>query len=287
MTFEDYQAALRPKVRGTVNIHEALSNTPLDFFLMLSSCVGIIGNNGQANYASACTFQDAFARHRTSLGMPTRSLDLGMISGAGYVHENAAVSKFLTAQGFQPVTVPELLAAIDYAITKPVRDIDDSQLILGLTGSTESNSQVANFTDAKFKHIQQDQQQKPGGATSASDSLQSRLANATSSVEAHTVLQHAIIAQVSKILVIPIEDINPEQSISKYGGDSLSAVELRSWFARELDAAVGVMEILSSGKSIGILTGEVLNKSGLMKGLKKFGDDGKNEEQNAGELGLS
>ena len=88
MTLEAYQAALRSKVQGSLNLHQLLSNATLDFFIMLSSCSGIIGGNGEASYASACTFQDAFARYRTDLGMPTRSLDLGMIEDAGYVSES-------------------------------------------------------------------------------------------------------------------------------------------------------------------------------------------------------
>lgn len=113
MSWEDYRAALRPKVQGTLNLHEALSDAHLDFFVMLSSCVGIIGNNGQANYASACAFQDAFARYRTSLGMPTRSTDVGMVEDAGHVSENKDVYRFLSAQGFRPITSEELFAVID------------------------------------------------------------------------------------------------------------------------------------------------------------------------------
>ncbi|KAL8735751.1 MAG: hypothetical protein Q9166_000614 [cf. Caloplaca sp. 2 TL-2023] len=276
MTFSDYHAALRPKVQGTLNLHAALSSTPLEFFLLLSSCVGIIGNNGQANYASACTFQDAFARHRTALGMPTRSLDLGMISGAGYVHENISVSKFLTAQGFQPVPVNELLAAIEYAITEPIRDVDDSQLILGLTGSTGPENQAINFADARFEYIRSTQR-PPSGAVSAANSLQSQLTLAKSSQEVHLVLRNAVVAQVSRVLVIPVEDVNPACSVSKYGADSLSAVELRSWFARDLDAAVGVMEILSSGKSIDELTREISTRSGVVRGLQVGGGEGEGE----------
>ncbi|KAL9005493.1 MAG: hypothetical protein Q9188_001730 [Gyalolechia gomerana] len=138
MFLEDYQDALRPKVQGTLNIHDALINTPLDFFIILFSCVAIIGNNGQANYSSACTFQDAYARYWTNLGMPTRSIDLGMIEDAGYVSENVDVYKFLTAQGFQPVRMNELLAVIDYAISQPIRNLDDCHLIIGLDSSNRT-----------------------------------------------------------------------------------------------------------------------------------------------------
>ena len=260
MGFEDFQEALRPKVQGTLNLHEAFMNTSLDFFLMLSSCVGIIGNSGQANYGSACTFQDAFARYRTSLGMPARSLDLGMISGAGYVHENESVFKYLTAQGFQAVTIEELLHAMEYAITEPVTSCNDSQLILGLTGSPDQENQAMNFADAKFEHIRSSWMR----SNYKVGSLRSRIKDPQHGGDPFDLVREAIIAQISKILVISVEEINSEQSLSTHGLDSLSAVELRSWLARELDATFGVMEILSGGKSVDGLSRDVIIKSGLL-----------------------
>lgn len=153
MSLTDYEDALRPKVRGTINLHQQLPSS-LDFFILLSSCAGIIGNDGQANYASACTFQDAFARYRTRLGMPSRSLDLGMIDGAGYVSENLNVLRFLTAQGWQPVRLPEFFALLDYAITQPIHSVDDSQFIVGLTGLDQENP-PRNLLDAKFGYLRE------------------------------------------------------------------------------------------------------------------------------------
>lgn len=75
----------------------------------------------------------------------------------------------------------------------------------------------------------------------------------------HSLIRDAIITQFAKVLVVPAEDINASQSISNYGGDSLSAVKLRSWFVKSLDVQVGVMEILSR-KSNHDLTSEVLAK---------------------------
>ena len=76
----------------------------------------------------------------------------------------------------------------------------------------------------------------------------------------HAVVRDAIVAQVAKVLVVAAEDIHPGQSIAHYGGDSLSAVEMRSWMARALEAPVGVMEILS-GQSIELLAAEVVGRS--------------------------
>ena len=264
MAFTAFRAALRPKVTGTLNLHTLLSSTPLDFFIMLSSSSGIIGNDGQANYASACTFQDAFARYRTRLGLPTRSLDLGMIESAGYVSENLESMRFLSAQGIKPLKLDEFLALLNYAITQPVHNEDDSQLIVGLTGFDQEVLPAA-LRNARFSYLissSRERSRKSGKASSPS-SLQSSIQNATSVAEIRQLITTAIIAQISKVLVVPEEDINPLRPVSAYGADSLAAVELRNWLASKLDASVGVMEILS-GKSIELLAGNVVQKSKLV-----------------------
>ena len=268
MTLPAFNAALRPKVSGTLNLHKLLSSRSLDFFVMLSSCSGILGNDGQANYASACTFQDAFARYCTRLGQPTRSIDLGMIESAGYVSENIESMRFLSVQGIKAVKLNEFLALLNYAITQPVRDVDDSQLIVGLTmfdqevlPSSVQNARFSYLTALSRERLcnNTNTNQAPG----ASSSLQSSIRNATSVAEVRQLITAAIIAQVSKVLVVPEEDISPLRPISAYGADSLAAVELRNWFASKLDASVGVMELLS-GKSIEVLAGKVVGKSKLV-----------------------
>lgn len=263
MTLSEYQDALRPKVQGTLNLHQKLSTTPLDFFILLSSCAGVIGNIGQANYASACTFQDAFARHRTGLGMPTRSLDLGMMAGAGYVSQNTDAFRFLAAQEFRPVTLPELFAMLDFAISRPVRSVDDSQLITGLT-YPEQKFLPPNLMDARFADLRASRTHSATSKpTAGQQSLQASIQKADSLGEAQHLMTSAIISQVSKVLVVPAEDVDPSKSIVAYGGDSLTAVELRTWFSMTANASVGIMEILGS-KSL-----ETLAKETLVKG-KRF-----------------
>jgi len=78
--------ALAPKVAGSVNLYNAIQNEPLDFLLFFSSTNGLAGNLGQAGYAAACAFKDAFARHlehRTAY--PVRVINWGFWGSVGAV----------------------------------------------------------------------------------------------------------------------------------------------------------------------------------------------------------
>lgn len=54
MTHDDWVQATKAKVQGTKNLSEALP-TDMDFFIMLSSLSGVIGNPGQANVSLTST----------------------------------------------------------------------------------------------------------------------------------------------------------------------------------------------------------------------------------------
>lgn len=58
---------MAPKVSGLINLDVASQSIPLDFFISFSSGSGALGNAGQADYALANAFMDAFTKHRNDL----------------------------------------------------------------------------------------------------------------------------------------------------------------------------------------------------------------------------
>ncbi|MCP3743509.1 SDR family NAD(P)-dependent oxidoreductase [Paenibacillus sp. A3M_27_13] len=66
-TREELQNVLAPKVTGLVNLDQACKEIPLDFFILFSSVAGSLGNIGQADYAAANAFMDAYAKYRNTL----------------------------------------------------------------------------------------------------------------------------------------------------------------------------------------------------------------------------
>jgi amino acid adenylation domain-containing protein len=61
---EELAAVLAPKTVGLVHIDRATRDVPLDFIIAYGSLAGRFGNAGQADYAAANAFMDAFARLR-------------------------------------------------------------------------------------------------------------------------------------------------------------------------------------------------------------------------------
>lgn len=83
MTYKQWADATRPKIQGSWLLHHllAVAKQELQFFVMLSSIAGVVGNRSQANYASGNTYQDALANYRRQQGLPAVSVDLGLMLG--------------------------------------------------------------------------------------------------------------------------------------------------------------------------------------------------------------
>jgi NADP-dependent 3-hydroxy acid dehydrogenase YdfG len=66
-TVAEFVRVLAPKVVGTVNLDLATADLDLDFFVLFSSIAVVMGNPGQADYATANAFMDAYAAWRNDL----------------------------------------------------------------------------------------------------------------------------------------------------------------------------------------------------------------------------
>ena len=71
-----------------------------------------------------------------------------------------------------------------------------------------------------------------------------------------------MMAKISVLLMIPLEDIKASRSMSEYGMDSLVAVEMRNWLFREMDATVPILELLAN-ESLLQLSAKIVKRSKL------------------------
>ncbi|HEY4590873.1 MAG TPA: KR domain-containing protein, partial [Thermoanaerobaculia bacterium] len=68
------EAVLAPKVKGALVLDELFRGWPLDFMVLFSSITAVLAQPGQADYAAANAFLDAFAQERSARGAFTLSL---------------------------------------------------------------------------------------------------------------------------------------------------------------------------------------------------------------------
>jgi hypothetical protein len=262
MSFDNYNNVIQPKVTGAWNLHNCLSKNDLDFFIMLSSAAGIIGNKGQAAYSAANTFMNAFAQYRVRQGLPATAIDLAAVSDVGYLAENTERKEIVMgSMGSEGVNEVELHALIAAAISGKMSSACSNHCITGLDIDPGSLT-PAWMLDSKFSRIRPSDLDTAAKST-AKVSLSQSFKQASSVGEAEALVYGGLVDKVSTILMIVKDEIDGRQPIAAYGLDSLVAVEIRNWITRETGASLQVLELLSSGSLIA-LSQLVVKKSALI-----------------------
>ncbi|MBR8332454.1 SDR family NAD(P)-dependent oxidoreductase [Burkholderia ambifaria] len=104
-----YLAVFAAKVAGTLNLHHALREHALDFFVLYSSAAALLGNPGQTNYAAANAFLDSFAAYRRGLGLAGLAIGWagwaggGMAAGRGEARAEATIGLIPPEQGAEVI----------------------------------------------------------------------------------------------------------------------------------------------------------------------------------------
>jgi acyl carrier protein len=264
MTSYNYLEVLRPRYNGTWNLHRH-GPADLDFFLMLSSISGVIGNATQAAYAAGSAFMDSFAAYRNTLGLPAISLDLGTVTDVGYLATNKELATKMARQGFQGTDKKTLLSLIQVAISQPTK-VGNAQIITGL-GEWKEGESLGNFDAPLFAHFRR-RFRRDGETADSKDAveiLRGALRASKSQDEAIPVIYEALSGKISSRLGISVERIDPASPLSEFGVDSHVAVELRNWINKTMDSAVSILEILASD-SVLQLVGHIAGRSSLIEG---------------------
>lgn len=249
MTLNNYHAALKPKIRGSQNLHELFQQSleQLDFFVMLSSVCGLLGNLSQSNYAAGNTFQDALAHHRASLGLPALTIDVGKVVDVGWVSQNMDFINRGFMENATNITTKDLTALIEYHVRTRVTDTDKipAQVAVGILKGPAS--------DARFLHVDASLMttSKNQESQNQTQSLESEIAAAGHDfMKVSSVILEAFKQKLGRLLALKVEDVHDDDTIMKHGVDSLVAVEIRNWLRKEVGANVTVFEILNGKVSI-------------------------------------
>lgn len=253
MNYQQWQACVRPKVRGTYNLHKASFKNHLDFFVCFSSISSILGSKGQANYSAANSYIDALMRHRREMGLKGTTMNCGMIVGVGAVSENLQLQKTMERIGYDAVNEQELLYQIEEAVSADGSkvslpgEIDQHQIISGVNLSKQ---ELYWAQKPLFRNLYSNQDFT--GLPSQNNTTQNLgilLRTVTDSERRASLLMDAFIEKIAAVLAVAPDAIQPSNPLSAYGLDSIVAVEFRKWFAKSVGVDLALFDVLGS-KSI-------------------------------------
>lgn len=262
MTFSDWTTAVEPKVQGTWNLHNATMSSNLDFFILFSSYGGFGGNTGQANYAAANTFLDAFVQYRHRNGLVASVIDVGVMADVGFVARTAGLLERLEKTVMRPVREKELLDTMILAKERSQpsqrrRHANEaytsvSQILLGLVTNTPISSaqnRVAWKRDMRMSiYYNLDRSDEAlTGNSSEKKSLKSLLASEDLSEEDKTLtIAKAIGSAVANFLIKDEASIPLDVPLESLGMDSLVAMEVRNWIGQQVGVEAKTISILQS-----------------------------------------
>ncbi|KAF4452204.1 Acyl transferase/acyl hydrolase/lysophospholipase [Fusarium austroafricanum] len=266
------QGAMVLRIRGTWNLHSVAikMSLKLDFFTMLSSISGVVGQKGQANYAAGNAFLDSFASYRIQRGLPACSIDLGVIEDIGYIHDNKGMQEKLDTSLWKPINERLLRKIVQLSILQqqhnPAQEIPNAQIITGIPVPQPRDSELRR--DARFSgllthsgHEAATARRNFGGDQESKDVqglillLQSGTTGRSSMVAATEEVMNKCFM---KILRLP-EPLEKDRPISVYGIDSLAAVEVRNWIRMHLGALVTTLDIMNA-TSLVALCGKIIDR---------------------------
>jgi aryl carrier-like protein len=273
MTFEQWQAASAPKIQGTWNLHEAFmeQKQPLDFFLLFSSLSGITGQVGQANYAAANTFLDAFVQYRHSLGLPASVLDIGAMEDIGYLSQNNRLLDSIKATSLYTLNERDLVNSLQMMINRsnPADElskitsspltrasVNPSQVGLGLRSTlplSAPNNRILWKRDARmavYRNLEYSSSE--ADSVSNSEGLKRFLLDCQKNPagldlpESIDFLAQEIGTTLGGFMMRTTDGLDMNTPISSLGVDSLVSIELKEWFKKKIGVEFTVLQLVNA-----------------------------------------
>src|SRR5262245_16580511 len=83
LDWDRFVRLFEPRVYGSWLLHEYTKSLELDFFILKSSLLSLLGSAGQGNYTASSAFLDSLALHRRAVGLPATVINWCAWSGGG------------------------------------------------------------------------------------------------------------------------------------------------------------------------------------------------------------
>jgi hypothetical protein len=253
MTHDQWNSPLAAKVTGTWNVHHAVKNADLAFFVTFSSLVGICGNAGQANYAAANAFVDSFTQYRREQGLPSSSLALGGVEEVGYLSRDPKLVQGALATLARLLSESEVIQGLEVAIRKS-RDASPSPVLVGLSHVKHSTTPGLrkwwhrDMRYALYHNVESNRVERPVASVDCLRSLVAKI-DVNPAVLDDPETEKTVRQELSALVTqhMPTATGMSDEEKAKISIDSLMSIEIRSWARRNLRLEISLAEVTKAG----------------------------------------
>ncbi|KAM3423467.1 hypothetical protein BST61_g897 [Cercospora zeina] len=271
LSLDQWHGAARPKIQGTLNLHDALAGQPVEWFVMLSSIAATIGNATQANYCAGNTFMDFFARHRRQQGLPATSVALTMVHEVGFVSQDEKIEQGLGRSGLVGLNEKEFIDLMEMAMLPqpgPTWSGDNHATALLVSGLDPAKLSPDVLTSGNRFW----QQSRLGPLAVA---LEEKSAERSGNGDPGSGLGHdlesvmeVVREYLAKTFMITAEDVDDSKPLIDFGMDSMIAISLRNWVFATYDVKIPTSVIMGVTLSARTLAEQVFAE---LQAAKAFG----------------
>ncbi|HWF12551.1 MAG TPA: SDR family NAD(P)-dependent oxidoreductase [Candidatus Acidoferrales bacterium] len=222
---ESFRRVTAPKVLGAWNLHLLTADLLLDFFVLFSSVASVLGSPGQANYAAANAFLDGLAEDRRSRGLPGLSINWGPWAEVGMA-ARAATAHGPASRVMHPLAPAQALAVLDRLFAKngPAKavamSVDWALLVRSFNGQPPP-SLLADLVREKGCPATSKVSRGSGPGFSTTELW------AAPTTQRHGLILAHVQKSLAQVMALESPELDPEESLSNLGLDSLMALELQ------------------------------------------------------------
>ncbi|NP_001239013.1 polyketide synthase 2 [Strongylocentrotus purpuratus] len=261
MTTEAWNDVMIPKAYGSLILHQLTTKLgfPIKYFVMMSSIVEMIGNEGQGSYCAANSFLSALCSMRRKIGLPATLLCPGVINTHGHAAREGFVKRWENV-GLGSLPPSEILKGLGCILATDYPE-------LGLTGAVDRREYARAFSVMLSHHFSE-----PGGTFSI---LKSLFPNRDTFLAADTDIRMrirlltpteakgVIFATLSTHLVERLGlsgDVSQDATPMSLGLDSHMSTELSSIIHENFGVTLTAMELLNDSLTLGSLTDTIYER---------------------------
>lgn len=236
LDWDRFAPLFEPRVYGSWLLHEYTKALALDFFILKSSLLSLLGSAGQGNYTASSAFLDSLAAHRRAAGLPATAINWCAWSGGGLATVSGARGEQMwSSLGVKFVSPDLAMAAFDKLMH---RDVDQIAVAV---------ADWPTYADSVGKPPFLAELPNRNGVLGSAKSAQAKVTADAPPMAVNGQARQQLLSRLQQHIMAKLgfaEVIDPDQPLNELGLDSLMSVALSNSLEKEFGIPVSVRELI-------------------------------------------